>query len=87
MPEDYPKEYEIEVEYDVVTVARDFHTVKVKALDDDEAMEKAKDKIWDYELIDDEDNIDFIELKITKVVSTEPGMRDDRTLDIFKKEE
>lgn len=83
MDEEYPKQYEVDVEYDIVTVERNFRTVTVEALDDDEAKEKAKDKIWDREP-DDEDNLDFIELKITKVVSTEPGHRDDKTVDMFK---
>ena len=83
MSEEHPKEYEVEVAYETVTTEGYSKTIIVEAFNEDEAIEKAEEEVDDYET--DCDEVNFIESKIISECSTEPGHRDDKTADMFKK--
>jgi hypothetical protein len=84
MDEGHLKEYEVEVEYETVYSETHSRIVTIEAFNEDEAIEKAEEEVDNYET--DCDEVNFIESKVTSETSTEPGTRDDKTIDMFEEE-
>lgn len=76
------KEYTLQLDYTVIIEQEDTKTFTVEAADEEEAFEKAQDQLWEEEGCDE---IDSVEYTVLSERSSEPGRRDDKTVDMFNK--